>query len=247
MEEHDWGGRQPKLLLKDLIAHGGLGVVKDKVLEDLWPKTTPVEAERGFKINLYRLRKALEPAIDKTFGSSYVHLKTNRLCLDQELCQVDLDEFLSLGREGEKLEGDGDLTGALNSYKKAAAIYGGDFLADEPYAPWAGRKRQDLRGRYLEILFRLAALHERRGALMAAIDCYKRLIHTDPSLEPAYQRLMILYGQRGMRSAALKVYEDCQKALQAELNVEPDEVTTAIYKKILGAGQVPPIAEGQPG
>jgi hypothetical protein len=52
MQEHDWGGRQPKLFLKNLIALGGLGVVKDKVLEDLWPKTTPVEAERGFKINL---------------------------------------------------------------------------------------------------------------------------------------------------------------------------------------------------
>jgi LuxR family maltose regulon positive regulatory protein len=239
IDENGWVGRQPQLLLKDLIAQGGTGVVKDKVLEDLWPETTPAEAERGFKINLYRLRQALEPAIDRTFGSSYVHLKANLLCLDQELCAVDIDEFLSLGRQGEKLEGEGDITGALGSYKRAIALYGGDFLAEEPYVPWTEKKREELRERYIEILHRLAALQERRGASMAAIDGYKRLIHTDPTLEQAYQRLMVLYSNRGMRSAALRVYEDCRKALKMELNVEPDVVTTAIYQKILESSQGP--------
>ncbi len=42
---------------------------------------------------------------------------------------------------------------------------------------------------------------------------------------------MILYGNRGMSSAALRVYEDCQKALQKELNVKPDQVTTPSIEK----------------
>lgn len=81
---------------------------------------------------------------------------------------------------------------------------------------------------------------------MAAIDCYKRLIYTDPTLEQAYQRLMILYGNRGMRSAALKVYEDCQKALQKELNLKPDPVTVAIYRQILEPDQGPPTDDPAP-
>jgi DNA-binding SARP family transcriptional activator len=42
-----------------------------------------------------------------------------------------------------------------------------------------------------------------------------------------------------MRSAALKVYEDCQQALHKELSAEPDKVTTAIYRKILGGSDMP--------
>lgn len=236
IEENSWGGRQPKLLLKNLIAHGGAAVVKDQVLEDLWPESPPAEAQRSFKINLHRLRKALEPGIDRTFGSSYLHLKANLLCLDPELCAVDADEFLSLGCRGEEQEGAGDIQGAMDSYKSALELYGGDFLAEDPYVPWAEGKRQELRGRYRHILSRLAALHEKRGASLAAVDAYKRLLLTEPTWEQAYQRLMILYGSRGMRSAALGVYEDCRKALMKELNVAPDAVTTAIYQKILGSG-----------
>ena len=43
---------------------------------------------------------------------------------------------------------------------------------------------------------------------------------------------MLLYGKRGMRNAALRVYEEYKKQLKAELDVEPDEATTAIYRKI---------------
>jgi DNA-binding SARP family transcriptional activator len=46
---------------------------------------------------------------------------------------------------------------------------------------------------------------------------------------------MLLYAQKGRRSAALKVYRDCCLALKKELNTEPDEVTSAIHQKILAS------------
>jgi DNA-binding SARP family transcriptional activator len=45
--------------------------------------------------------------------------------------------------------------------------------------------------------------------------------------------LMLLYAQKGMRTAALKVYEDCRQTLRHGLQTEPDVATTAIYRKIL--------------
>jgi DNA-binding SARP family transcriptional activator len=44
---------------------------------------------------------------------------------------------------------------------------------------------------------------------------------------------MVLYSNMGKRNEALKVYERCRKALHEELDVEPDQVTIALYKKIL--------------
>ena len=47
----------PQLLLKAVLAHGAQGVVKDVLLEDLWPEADPEGAEKNFKVNLHRLRQ----------------------------------------------------------------------------------------------------------------------------------------------------------------------------------------------
>jgi LuxR family maltose regulon positive regulatory protein len=237
INDDNWEGNQPKLLLKAILAHGPKGVPKDVLMEDLWPDHR--DAERNFKVILHRLRKALEPNMDKTLGASYAHLKANLISLDQELCQIDVEEFLSLGKQGEKQEKEGEVKEALASYKQALELYDGDFLAEDLYFPWAERKREELRERFLEILYRTAGLYEKQGTFTKAIAHYKKIIQTDPLAEQAYQRLMLAYAQRGMRSAALKVYEDCQQALHKELNAEPDKVTTAIYQKILGGPDMP--------
>jgi DNA-binding SARP family transcriptional activator len=235
MAEDDWEGRQPQLLLKALLAHGAHGVVKDVLLEDLWPEADPEGAEKNFKVNLHRLRKSLEPDLDKTFGSSYIHLKANLVSVDAELCDLDVEKFLAGVKEGEKKETQGQVKEAISLYKNAVASYGGDFLPEERYFPWVDAKREKLRQTYQGFLHRLARLYEKQGALTRAIDCYKRLLDSDPLDEPACQRLMLLYAQKGRRSAALKVYQDCCLALKKELNTEPDEVTSAIHRKILAS------------
>ena len=42
---------------------------------------------------------------------------------------------------------------------------------------------------------------------------------------------MLNYSNRGMRNAAVKAYEDCTRILRNELNVEPDTLTTSLFKK----------------
>ena len=37
---------------------------------------------------------------------------------------------------------------------------------------------------------------------------------------------------RGLHSEAVKTYEECLRSLQDYLGVEPDPLTTALYKKI---------------
>lgn len=231
INEGAWEGKQPKLLLKALVAHGG-EAPKDVLLEDLWPEGAPEVTEKNFRVSLHRLRKALEPELDRDFGSSYIHSDNGLLALDPELCRVDVTEFLSLYEAGENQEEQGNPDQAISWYKKAAALYGGDFLAEEPYLPWAEERREELRGTYLDLLERLSLLYEKRGTLGRAIDYCKKAIQADPVLEPTYRRLMTLYARRGMRSEALKTFEACRQALARELDITPDKVTTAIFRKI---------------
>jgi LuxR family maltose regulon positive regulatory protein len=239
VEETAWEGHQPQLLLKAIITRALKGVPKDVLMEDLWPEASPDLAEKNFKVNLHRLRKVLEPAMDKTFGASYVHLKANLVSLDPELCQVDLNEFLALCKNGEQKEEQGEIKAAIALYKQALELYGGDFLQEELYHPWVDEKREELRGRFLDLLYRLARVFEAQGSVLKAIDCYHKVVQTDPLAEPAYRKLMLLFTQRGMRNAALRAYQDCQQSLKEALNMAPEEVTTAIYRKILESTGLP--------
>ncbi len=230
-DEAVWEGKQPKLLLKALVARGG-EAPKDVLLEDLWPEGSPDIMEKNFRVTLHRLRKALEPNLDKVFESFYLHSEAGLLSLDRELCRVDVTEFLALFESGRQEEEQGNLNQAMAQYKKAIALYGGDFLPEELYLPGAEKKRAALRGDYLELLERVSQLYEKQGTLGRAIEYCKKPIQADPGLEPAYRRLMTLYACRGMRAEALRTYEACRKALARELDAAPDEVTTAIYRKI---------------
>lgn len=233
IEESAWEAIQPKLLLKAIIAHRAHGVPKDVLIDALWPDVSPLSGERNFKVILHRLRKTLEPEMGRDFGSSYIHLKANLVSLDEELCHIDLDDFLSLCQKGLQRQEEGDVKSALALFKQALELYRGDFLAEDLYASWAETKRNELRDRCISLLFHVAELLEKQGNLKSANDYYRRVVQMDPTLEPAYQRLITNYVNRGMRNAALRTYEDCARILRQELETEPDTLTTSLYRKAL--------------
>jgi DNA-binding SARP family transcriptional activator/CRP-like cAMP-binding protein len=233
VEESEWEAIQPKLLLKAIITHRSRGVPKDVFIEALWPEIPSTSGERNFKVILHRLRRTLEPQMDKSLGSCYIHLKGNLVHLDEGLCHVDLDDFLSCSRRGEKKDQEGDINSAVTLYRQAIELYSGDFLPEDLYVPWVVAKREELRKHHFSLLFRVGELLEMRGNLKSATDYYRKVIQIDPTWEAAYQRLMLNYSSRGMRNAALKAYQDCLKALRDELDTEPDTLTTSLYRKLL--------------
>jgi LuxR family maltose regulon positive regulatory protein len=248
MEEAEWDRIQPKKLLEAIISYGGRSIPKEVLIDELWPEEKPGAAEKNFKTTLQRLRKCLEPSIHRDFGSSYVHLHDHLIHLDPELCEVDAEQFLSLFRIAEEKEKRGETKSALSLYAEAMELCKGDFLPEELYAECVNKKREELKRKLIELLNRMARLYEKQGAVKKAIDCHKKIIQEDPLLEEAYQKLMTLYSSKGMYGDALKVYETCKKALEAELKSKPDSTTTAIYRKVLEkAASSPPAKRESPG
>jgi DNA-binding SARP family transcriptional activator len=239
MEENEWDRSQPKRLLKTMLSYGGGRIPKEVIIDELWPEESPRVAEKNFNTTLQRLRKSLEPVIHKEFGSSYIHLHDNMVSLDAELCHVDADRFLFLLKMAEEKEKKGDGNEAFPLYAEALDIYRGDFLPEELYAPWPDKKREALRAKYIELLNKMAKLHEKQGSLKKAMDCYKKAIQVDPLLEESYQKLMAFYYTKGMYNEALRTYEDCKKALKRELKAQPDSTTSAIYRKVLEKVKAP--------
>jgi DNA-binding SARP family transcriptional activator len=202
-------------------------------MEDLWPDNDPRAGEKNLKVTLHRLRKALEPAIHKEYGSFYLHLKENQVSLDPSLCTIDSEEFTHLIKLGSEQESRQNIKKAIQFYTRAVDLYTGDFLGDDPYLSFAEDQRGELRKTFIDVLFSLARLHEKQGKVKSAIKYYQKIVKTEPVMEEAYQKMMTLYGACGMRNAAVKTYQDLEKMLKSQYQCEPDRATQSIYRKIV--------------
>ncbi len=231
--EKEWGGNLPKQLLKIILSYGFERIPKDLIMEDLWPNEKKNTSETNFKVNLHRLRKLLEPSMMKEFGSSYIHLKDNFISLDERLWQLDIADFLDFKRKAEFAESKGDTNKAITYLKDALKIYRNDFLADDLYIEAIRSKREAYRREYLDILYMLAEIYEKRGALKKAAAFYKKIVAVDPISETACRKLMINCFNRGKRNDAIRVYEEFKDIVRAEMDSEPDELTFSIYQNIL--------------
>ena len=232
MKPSEWERNKAKSLLKVIIARGPGNVHKEVIIEDLWPECSADNGEKNFKVTLHRLRKSLEPAMHNTFGSCYIHLDDKRLSLDENLCEVDADHFVSLIAQGKACFKEGKPQKARKFFNEAIALYQGDFLKEDIYQDWAVEKRLKLKNLFIETLLTLGRINVGQGAWKKAESSYLKAINADPLLEEAYQQLMVLYENQDMRSQAIRLYERCKLKLMQELDVPPDRQTEAIFKRI---------------
>lgn len=133
MKESEWKRSQPRNLFKLILAHGAKKIPKDLLMDDLLPEGDLGAVDKNFRIILHRLRKSLEPGMVKEFGSSYIHLKDNRVFLDTDLCEVDILKFYAFIEKGEAKENEGDIKAARQLYDHAIDLYKGDLLPEDLY------------------------------------------------------------------------------------------------------------------
>ena len=237
--DRDWGGGKPRSLLKAIIVHGVRDVPREMLLEDLWPESPPEAGGKRFKVTLHRLRKVLEPDLPPGRGSRYIHLNDNRVSLDPALCQVDVKRFLDTYKtfSRSRLSADGDAM--MRAGHTAVEIYQGEFLPEEPYAPWVDIKRAALRDQYLDMLQVLGDRYRQQGDSESAVACFQAVVHTDPGVETAQRVLMSLYLDLGRRRDAIRTYETYRDYADTFLGIPPEDVTTALYHRIVDRNPTP--------
>ena len=127
-------------------------------------------------------------------------------------------------------------------------LYQGDFLEGLyvrdafRFEEWLLLERERLRGRYQTGLEQRLSEQEGRGNASGVVATGHRLLQLDNLREDCYVALMGAYARLGQREAALAQYHKCRQVLAAELGVEPDPATKALYEQIWSneAAQQPP-------
>ena len=130
-----WLEQRPGQLLKLLCAERHRVMYVEEIAESLWP-------DRGFEALgfvrhfVHVLRNRLEPGRARG-ASSFVLARRGGYAIDRRRVRIDADEFERRVEAGELALATGDHTDVLGRLEDGLKLYGGEFLADEPYAEWA--------------------------------------------------------------------------------------------------------------
>ena len=201
-----------------LVAMAEQPLSRDRLAVMLWPDS---DDERA--------RGALRRTVSVTaagVGDALVVSRTT-IALAQSLVSVDAVEFRRLLAAGD-----------VSALAKACALYRGDFLTgfavrDSPdFDDWQNSTADDLKQRLSTALETLVAARVADGELDEALELARRWVALDVLHEPAQQATIRVLAMTGQRSAALRQYRECVRALADELGVAPLRETTALYDDI---------------
>jgi DNA-binding SARP family transcriptional activator len=216
-----WLERRPGQILKYLISRRGRVAHTDEIAEALWPDASPHVAGtvRHF---VHSLRDTLEPERERRRPSAFVLFESGGYVLNPDRVEIDVDEFEACVTDGLAALRRDDTATAREQLTRAAELYRGDFIADEPYADWALTARELVRARAVEALRGLADIHIEAGELDEATTLLARLSEMHPFDSHMHQPLVELLLRRGRRSEARRRYGALRSRLRREFGEEPE-------------------------
>jgi len=237
-----WTSRRAATLFKCVVSAPGQRLHREEASEALWPEGAPDTSAGNLRATVHRLRRLLDGAHAAT---SYLRLEGDMLVLAPSGDRppddgwLDATAFAAATRAALAGQDAGLCRGAL-------ALYGGDYLPDDPYADWAAPTRAALRRQYQDLLLHLAALCGARGEMDETEDALRRVLATEPSHEDAAATLMGLLAAAGRRGDALRVYQALATALEDDLAVTPAAEIMTLRARLVAQEAAPAAVAAPP-
>jgi PAS domain S-box-containing protein len=224
-----------RALFAVLALHRGQSVQRHTLLATLWPDMARQAALHNLNTTVYHLRHSLEPDLERGPDSAYIQTRGEcYLLVGGRTHWLDVDAFENKLATAGRVESPDR---AERLYRRAVALYRGDFLADlDAYRLdcWAERVRY--RQRYLDALQGLGDMLLERDQDDEAMAWYRKVLAEDPCREAAARKLMRLALLHGERTQALSQYARLEENLERELDVEPSQETRRLQREARSAG-----------
>lgn len=201
--------------------------------ELFWEATSTAQSLQNLRAVLFKLR-SFTPELVAT--KKRVSFEDNgRITIDLYLLEAKLDS---------------QDTALLD---EALALYTGDLLAgfyldDAPkFGEWLLLAKERLRQRVWDGYFRVCTAYYEAQTWQQGVETARRWLHLDPLDESIHQWLMKFLAANGQKTAALEQFAKCRELLWAELGVEPDAKTIALFNQIqeLPEETLPTFGKGQ--
>lgn len=229
-----WRRRKVAELFKVMLSAPGYRLHVEHLLDILLPDSEPAEASKWLRLTLYRLRKILDAP-----GAPASHLQRQGALLTlvptvEGTAEPDWLDAAAFDRTAVEALARRD----IGLCREALALYGGEYLPEDRYEDWAGRRREELRSQHVAVLLCLADLSRAAGQPEDVLRCLRTVLAEDPCHEVAARSLMKLFAEEGRLGEALEVHRSLAKALEVDLGQRPANETEAIRKRIAAEAPV---------
>ena len=227
----DFASARLQRLLAWLVLHADRAQRRAGLAFTFWPDSTESQARTNLRHLLHDFRQAV-PVLDQ-----FVEITPAALSWRSDSgALVDVVEFSAAIDRAARAA---DLGGARVALEEAVEHYGGAFLP-ALYDDWVLAERERLQREAVDALYRLGDLTEDAGDTDAALGYARLLLSHDDLHEATYRRLMRLHAARGELPDALRAYHDCVGILSRELDVGPNDETSALYETLKSDAAGPP-------
>ena len=180
-----WGGdkagnRQAQGLFAFLFDRGERGVMKEEVLELIWPDIDLAKADLAFHRTMVGLRQTLDPGASGRTGRA-IRFQNNRYRLGPDVVGwSDVSVFLARLDDARTAATTADRIACL---EEARALYRGEYLDDCPFygdSVYVDERRTLLSGRWVDLLLALGESYESVGDRASAGAAFREAAMASP-------------------------------------------------------------------
>lgn len=208
ISEKSWANQKVFYLVAFLAERGDRPSGEDLIVDNFWPDS-PQNGRKSVYSAISTMRRQL--------GENIIQRTLQGITFNPEIpIWMDLHEFNRLIKEA----GQDETEPALDRLRRAAQLYRGPFL-ESCYLDWAVAMREVMERKAMELLERLSLISLKQNRPLETLEHAYRLVEFDPCCQQGYLLLMQANMALGRPEAAVRLYEQCCKALKRELAMEP--------------------------
>jgi ATP/maltotriose-dependent transcriptional regulator MalT/DNA-binding SARP family transcriptional activator len=232
VEPREWQRKTARQLLELFVTRRGRMLEREEIFELLWNDESPANARRDFQVALNALNKVLEPNRAADDEPAFIARQDSAYGLRADAqIRIDADEFTMMLSCAEKESSEK----ALVLYRSALELYQDDYLIhDARYDDWAIAERERLLTLYLRAADRLATRLLEGGEVDECLIWCDKILARDECWEHVYRLMMRAYAQRGDLAQIRRVFDQCARVMNDDLDADPSPATVQIFRELTG-------------
>ncbi len=228
-----WKSARAFRLFSYLLVHRFQWLVKDEIMEALWPDAHPAKASNNLRQTVFILRKTLSPQ----GPCPYIQLRDDTYSLQGGPdCRYDVLEFeQALGR-AQASAAQGQFQAAEKALKRAVDLYQGSFLMEAPYEEFTQNERDHLHFAHQRVVEKLLEIYRKGDRWDETLTLCLQVLPLHPHHDCFHEMLIRAHLFFGHRKEALEYYRKYEKKLLGDLDLLPSDTLRKLAEQAAGPG-----------